>query len=100
LQALDPLGTRPIDRVTAEIMSPASADARRLAISHAIRRQMALTLEDLVRRRTQLWMHDPQPDLLRKCATDMANELDWSTDRIDREVALTQTTITKTRRMG
>jgi glycerol-3-phosphate dehydrogenase len=100
LQALETLGARSIDRVTEDIMSPAAADSRRLAVSHAIRSQMALTLEDLVRRRTQLWLHDPGTDLLRKCAEDMARELDWPTDRLEREVALAQTTSKKTRRIG
>ena len=56
-------------------------------VVHAARMEMALTLDDLIHRRTDmgLWSH-PEP-ALEEAAFLMGQELGWTTDRTRREVA-------------
>jgi glycerol-3-phosphate dehydrogenase len=57
-------------------------------VSRAIRAEMALTLEDLVMRRTGIGqLGHPGDDVLKRCATLMANELGWSEARRQIEIA-------------
>ena len=57
-------------------------------IVHAIRFELAMTLADIVIRRTELGaMGHPGKDIVSACAQIAADELDWSADRRDREVA-------------
>ncbi len=56
-------------------------------IVHAARQEMALTLADVVQRRTELGATGlPSITVLQKCAQLMGNELDWSLDRQAQEI--------------
>lgn len=55
---------------------------------HAIRHEMAMTLSDIVIRRTELGaMQHPGADLVKGMAAIAAEELGWDADRRDREIA-------------
>ena len=55
---------------------------------HAIRHEMAVTLSDIVIRRTELGaMEHPGADLVKAMAAIAAEELGWDADRRDREIA-------------
>jgi glycerol-3-phosphate dehydrogenase len=57
-------------------------------ILFSIREEMALTLEDLVMRRTSIGQFGrPAPELLAALAAAMGAELGWSPDRRQREIA-------------
>jgi glycerol-3-phosphate dehydrogenase len=80
---------------------PALDDGHALhaVIRRAVREEMAMTLDDVLRRRTRLWLSDALDDaLLEKCASLMGAELQWSTDTIAREVASAKTRIAGMRR--
>jgi glycerol-3-phosphate dehydrogenase len=56
-------------------------------VVHAVRKEMAQKLSDVVFRRTDLGTGGyPGKDILRECANIMAEELNWSTIRIEREL--------------
>ena len=57
-------------------------------VVHAVRMEMALTLDDLVHRRTDLGLEGPTAQALEEAAYLMGNELGWRADRTRREVAL------------
>jgi glycerol-3-phosphate dehydrogenase len=60
-------------------------------IRRAVRDEMAVRLDDLVRRRTKLWLNDALDDaLLEWCGNIMGTELEWTADTIAREVAFTK----------
>src|SRR5215471_3659362 len=57
-------------------------------VVHAIRHEMAMTLADIVIRRTELGaMGAPDDDIVAACARIAAEELGWDADRRDRESA-------------
>lgn len=57
-------------------------------IVHALREEMALTLADLVLRRTELGARgDASPAALARCGAIAARELGWSSERLASEVA-------------
>ena len=57
-------------------------------VVHAIRHEMAVTLSDIVIRRTELGaMEHPGSDLVKAMAAVAAEELGWDSDRRDREIA-------------
>ena len=57
-------------------------------VVHAIRNEMALTLADIVVRRSELGaMGHPGDDIVHACARIAADELAWDADRRDREIA-------------
>ena len=57
-------------------------------VLEAVRHEMALTLEDVVVRRTGLGAAGhPGDDVVRACATFMQQELGWSPERVEDEVA-------------
>jgi len=57
-------------------------------VIHAIRHEMAVTLSDIVIRRTELGaMEHPGADLVKAMAAIAAEELGWDADRRDREIA-------------
>ena len=65
------------------------SDATPAEIRYAVRREMAVRLADVVLRRTDLGTAgDPGERALRRCADIMGEELGWSTDRIEEEIAL------------
>jgi glycerol-3-phosphate dehydrogenase len=56
-------------------------------VVHAIRHEMAVTLDDIVVRRTELGaMGDPGEDITRAAAAIAAEELGWDADRRDRAI--------------
>jgi glycerol-3-phosphate dehydrogenase len=56
-------------------------------IIHAMRYEMALTLADVIQRRTELGSAGlPSITTLQKCAEIMGNELGWSLDRQQQEI--------------
>jgi glycerol-3-phosphate dehydrogenase len=56
-------------------------------VVHAVRQEMALTLADVIQRRTELGaLGLPALPVLQKCAQLMACELDWSLDRQQQEI--------------
>jgi glycerol-3-phosphate dehydrogenase len=56
-------------------------------VIHAARDEMAVTLSDVVQRRTELGaMGRPAPQSLQKCAEFMAKELGWSIERQQKEI--------------
>jgi glycerol-3-phosphate dehydrogenase len=56
-------------------------------VIHAVREEMAITLPDVVQRRTELGaMGRPAPGSLQRCAEIMANELGWSFERQQNEI--------------
>jgi glycerol-3-phosphate dehydrogenase len=56
-------------------------------VRHAVRREMARTLGDLILRRTDAGSGpDPGPEALGACARSMGRELGWDPVRIEREV--------------
>jgi len=59
----------------------------RAEVAHAVRTEMAQTLEDLVRRRTDLGVGRLPEPALEEAAYLMGNELGWSAARTRREVA-------------
>ena len=59
----------------------------RAEVAHAVRTEMAQTLEDLVRRRTDLGVGRLPVAALEEAAHLMANELGWTGARTRREVA-------------
>jgi len=61
-------------------------------VIHAVRHEMAVTLVDMVIRRMELGaMGDPGPDIVAACARIAADELDWDSERRDREIASVRT---------
>lgn len=57
-------------------------------VVHAVRREMAITLADVVLRRTELGARgDADEDAIRTCGRLAAQELGWETDRFEREMA-------------
>lgn len=57
-------------------------------VTHAVREEMAQTLQDVVLRRTDLGTGvDPGEESLSACARTMAGDLGWDPDRIQKEVA-------------
>jgi len=57
-------------------------------IGFAMAEEMALTLEDMVMRRTAIGQFGrPSPDVLEQVAAQMAAKLGWSEERIGREIA-------------
>jgi glycerol-3-phosphate dehydrogenase len=57
-------------------------------VIHAIRHEMAMTLADVVIRRTELGaMEHPGDDIVAACARIAADELEWDPARRDREMA-------------
>jgi len=57
-------------------------------VIHAIRHEMAMTLADIVIRRSELGaMEHPGADLVKAMAAIAAEELGWDADRRDREIA-------------
>jgi glycerol-3-phosphate dehydrogenase len=60
----------------------------RAQVLHAVRSEMALTLTDVVARRTPLGAAGhPGPAAARACAQAMAEELGWDTERVEAEVS-------------
>ena len=59
----------------------------RAEVAHAVRTEMARTLEDLVHRRTDLGVGRPPKAALEEAAYLMGNELGWSAARTRQEVA-------------
>ncbi len=56
-------------------------------VLHAIREEMALTLEDVAMRRTGIGqLGKPPPDAIEACVNIMASELGWTADRRAREI--------------
>ena len=56
-------------------------------IAHAARQEMALTLADVISRRTELGSAgNPGDECLRACAEIMGAELGWSKERTSREI--------------
>ncbi|HTQ14739.1 MAG TPA: glycerol-3-phosphate dehydrogenase/oxidase [Rhizomicrobium sp.] len=87
-------GTRLRDVVAAagnrpELLDPLGATGDIGAqVIFAIREEMAMTLSDVVMRRTGIGqLGDPSPDTLKAAAALMAGELGWNEARIAREVA-------------
>ena len=80
-----------------ERFTTAPRDARNLGaecpvtigeIRHAVREEMAVALSDAVLRRTEAGSAGhPGDDALRAAAGVMAEELDWSQERVDQEIA-------------
>jgi glycerol-3-phosphate dehydrogenase len=57
-------------------------------VIHAIRHEMACTLADIVIRRSELGAAGhPGPEIVEKIAAIAAEELEWDTDRRNREIA-------------
>jgi glycerol-3-phosphate dehydrogenase len=57
-------------------------------VLHAIHHEMAITLSDIVQRRTELGSAGlPPMSVLQKCAELMARELGWSLERQQQEIA-------------
>jgi len=57
-------------------------------IALAMAEEMALTLEDMVMRRTAIGQFGrPSPDVLERVAAQMAAKMGWSEERIGREIA-------------
>lgn len=74
-----------------ELAQPVSAPLaiQRLEIIHAIRNEMARSLEDVVLRRLSIAQTGhPGRDVLRACAAVVANELNIETAQIDEQVAV------------
>ncbi len=62
----------------------------RAEVIHAVRKEMALTLSDVIMRRTEAGsLGHPGMAALSTCADIMAQELGWGTDRLTREIATT-----------
>jgi len=59
----------------------------RAEVVHAVRSEMALTLDDVVHRRTRLGLEGRAHLALEEAALLMSTELGWSADRTEREVA-------------
>lgn len=60
-------------------------------VLHGVRHEMARTLSDAVRRRTELGSAMcPDDASLQKCAEILAGELGWDSQKIDDEIALTK----------
>lgn len=60
-------------------------------VIHAVREEMACTLVDVIRRRTELGSAVcPPVAVLRACAELMATELGWDMEKVDAEVAAAQ----------
>lgn len=69
-----------------ETVSPQSK-VMRAEIVHAVRQEMAVTLADVLRRRTALGSAGlPDPGTVQNCAALMADELGWDEQRTKREV--------------
>lgn len=69
-------------------------------ITRATGTEMAVTLEDLIRRRTGLWLSESLDDaLLYRCAAIMGRELRWSGDTIEQEVTCVRKKIERLRRV-
>ena len=67
---------------------PGSDEVIRAAVLYGIREEMALTLEDLVYRRTALGSLGPPPsESVRACAEIAAAELGWDMARMEKEIA-------------
>jgi glycerol-3-phosphate dehydrogenase len=65
-------------------------------IHHAVQREMAVHLDDVVLRRTDLSGHDhPGTEALHVAARQMGALLQWSPQRMSEELARTQTTLAK-----
>jgi glycerol-3-phosphate dehydrogenase len=62
---------------------------------YAVRQEMARTLSDIVLRRTGIGtLGNPGEDVLRKVAATAAKELQWNTDKIEREILDTMNILT------
>jgi glycerol-3-phosphate dehydrogenase len=60
-------------------------------VLEAVRHEMALTLEDVVVRRTGLGAAGhPGDEVVRRCAELMQAELGWSPERVEDEIAAVQ----------
>jgi glycerol-3-phosphate dehydrogenase len=65
----------------------AGFDVTRAEVVHAVRHEMALTLEDVVLRRTAMGAAGhPGPEAVEACAGLVARELGWSAERVRDEV--------------
>ena len=60
----------------------------RAEVVHAVRMEMALTLDDVVNRRTDLGLEGRPAQALEEAAYLIGSELGWRADRTRREVAL------------
>ncbi|MFV1986433.1 MAG: FAD-dependent oxidoreductase [Gemmatimonadota bacterium] len=81
-------GTNAPSVIDAEGDAPVSArDVLPRTIRHAIREEMAQTLEDVIVRRTDLGLFSaPQPSLLRSVAEVMAEAMGWDDARVEAEI--------------
>jgi glycerol-3-phosphate dehydrogenase len=85
-----------------EVLAPSRDDARLLErvgatdvlaaeVAHAVRREMAVRLTDVVCRRTELGTESaPAAEALERCAAIMAREAGWSDERRAREIEETR----------
>ncbi len=65
-----------------------SSEVLKAEVLYAVRREMAMTLSDVVMRRTDLGsLGHPGPDALHECCSLMAEELGWSHSRQEQEIA-------------
>jgi glycerol-3-phosphate dehydrogenase len=75
-----------VDRVTPAVLADPVMLER--VVTRAVREEMALTLADVVLRRTQLLHHgDPGTQALRRIAEIIGGHLEWSSDRLAAEIA-------------
>jgi len=82
-QILDLAGVRPDLARTVH----GSSEVLRAEVLHAVRREMAMTLSDVVMRRTDLGSKGhPGPEALRECCLLMAEELGWNQIRQEQEI--------------
>jgi len=70
---------------------PGSAEVLKAEVLHAVHQEMAMTLADVVLRRTDLGSGEqPSDETLKAVANLMARELGWDAERIAKEIAQTQ----------
>ena len=89
-QLLDQIGAQPSDagRLGTD------CDVTRGEVRHAVRAEMALTLEDAIFRRTEVASAGhPGQDALQSAAAVMAEELGWSAHRVKQEIANAETAL-------
>lgn len=68
-----------------------SSDVLKSEVIHAVREEMAQKLSDVVRRRTELGSAEmPAEDTLNCCAGLMAEELGWTDQKVQQEIAETR----------
>ncbi len=79
-----------IARERAELAEPLNADGEMLAqVVYAVRFEMAKTLKDIILRRTGIGtLGNPGEDVLKKVGKIAAKELNWSRERLTKELAL------------